>query len=45
MIMLGFDTATPSTTVGLRLSEERVRAARHDPRPLSTPGMPPSCWP
>jgi tRNA threonylcarbamoyladenosine biosynthesis protein TsaB len=38
MIVLGFDTATPSTTVGLRLSEESARAARHDPAPAEHPG-------
>src|ERR1700685_2290914 len=38
MIVLGFDTATPSTTVGLRLSEESARVARHDPAPAEHPG-------
>src|ERR1700684_3399861 len=38
MIVLGFDTATPSTTVGLRLSEESARTARHDPAPAEHPG-------
>jgi tRNA threonylcarbamoyladenosine biosynthesis protein TsaB len=38
MIVLGFDTATPSTTVGLRLSEESARVARHDPAPTEHPG-------
>ena len=38
MIVLGFDTSTPSTTVGLRLSEESARTARHDPAPAEHPG-------
>jgi tRNA threonylcarbamoyladenosine biosynthesis protein TsaB len=38
MIVLGFDTATPSTTVGLRVSEESTRAWRHDPAPTEHPG-------
>jgi tRNA threonylcarbamoyladenosine biosynthesis protein TsaB len=38
MIVLGFDTATPSTTVGLRVSEERAREARDDPATGAHPG-------
>ena len=38
MIVLGFDTSTPSTTVGLRVSEESAHMARHDPAPAEHPG-------
>jgi tRNA threonylcarbamoyladenosine biosynthesis protein TsaB len=38
MIVLGFDTATPSTTVGLRLSDGSVLQARDDPAPGEHPG-------
>jgi tRNA threonylcarbamoyladenosine biosynthesis protein TsaB len=38
MIVLGFDTATPSTAVGLRLPDGRTLQARDDPRPGDHPG-------
>jgi tRNA threonylcarbamoyladenosine biosynthesis protein TsaB len=38
MIVLGFDTATPSTAVGLRLADGRTLQARDDPRPGAHPG-------
>jgi len=38
MIVLGFDTATPSTTVGLRLANGRTLQARDAPGPAEHPG-------
>jgi tRNA threonylcarbamoyladenosine biosynthesis protein TsaB len=38
MIVLGFDTATPSTTVGLRLADGIVLQARDDPGSQGRPG-------
>ena len=38
MIVLGFDTATPSTTVGLRLSDGSLLQVRDDPAPGAHPG-------
>jgi tRNA threonylcarbamoyladenosine biosynthesis protein TsaB len=38
MIVLGFDTATPSTAVALRLADGRTLQARDDPRPGAHPG-------
>jgi tRNA threonylcarbamoyladenosine biosynthesis protein TsaB len=38
MIVLGFDTATPSTAVGLRLADGRTLQARDDPRAGEHPG-------
>src|SRR5271156_5070443 len=38
MIVLGFDTATPSTTVGLRLADGSLLQARDDPAPGAHPG-------
>jgi tRNA threonylcarbamoyladenosine biosynthesis protein TsaB len=38
MIVLGFDTATPSTAVGLRLTAGRSLQARDTPRPGEHPG-------
>ncbi|MGA2320772.1 MAG: tRNA (adenosine(37)-N6)-threonylcarbamoyltransferase complex dimerization subunit type 1 TsaB [Solirubrobacteraceae bacterium] len=38
MILLGFDTATPSTAVGLLLADGSVLAARDDPQPGEHPG-------
>jgi tRNA threonylcarbamoyladenosine biosynthesis protein TsaB len=38
MIVLGFDTATPSTAVALRVSEEQAREARDDPAASAHPG-------
>jgi tRNA threonylcarbamoyladenosine biosynthesis protein TsaB len=38
MIVLGFDTATPSTAVGLRLADGRSLQARDDPAPGAHPG-------
>lgn len=38
MIVLGFDTATPATTVGLRLADGRALEARDDPGPGERPG-------
>jgi tRNA threonylcarbamoyladenosine biosynthesis protein TsaB len=38
MILLGFDTATPSTAVGLRLADGRTLQARDDPSPGAHPG-------
>jgi tRNA threonylcarbamoyladenosine biosynthesis protein TsaB len=38
VIVLGFDTATPSTTVALRLTDGRVCEARDDPEPGAHPG-------
>jgi tRNA threonylcarbamoyladenosine biosynthesis protein TsaB len=38
MIVFGFDTATPSTAVGLRLADGRTIEARDDPRPGEHPG-------
>jgi tRNA threonylcarbamoyladenosine biosynthesis protein TsaB len=38
MIVLGFDTATPSTAVALRLSDGHMREARDDPAPGEHPG-------
>jgi tRNA threonylcarbamoyladenosine biosynthesis protein TsaB len=38
MIVLGFDTATPSTAVGLRLSDGRTLQARDDPGARDHPG-------
>ncbi len=36
--MLGFDTATPSTAVGLRMSDGSTLQARDDPGPNEHPG-------
>jgi len=38
MIVLGFDTATPSTTVGLRLDDESTLTTRDDPGSGERPG-------
>ena len=38
MMLLGFDTATPSTTVGLRLPDGVTLQARDDPRAGEHPG-------
>src|SRR5271166_6674975 len=38
MILLGFDTATPSTTVALRLADGQMTQARDDPAPGEHPG-------
>jgi tRNA threonylcarbamoyl adenosine modification protein YeaZ len=38
MIVLGFDTATPSTAVGLRLADGTTLQARDDPGPQERPG-------
>jgi tRNA threonylcarbamoyladenosine biosynthesis protein TsaB len=38
MIVLGFDTATPSTAVGLRLADGELLEARDDPPPGRHPG-------
>lgn len=38
MIVLGFDTATASSAVALRLADGRTREARDDPRPGAHPG-------
>ncbi len=38
MIMLGFDTATPATAIGLRLADGSVVQARDDPGPGERPG-------
>ena len=38
MIVLGFDTATPSTAVGLRLADGTTVQARDDPGPRERPG-------
>jgi tRNA threonylcarbamoyladenosine biosynthesis protein TsaB len=38
MVVLGFDTATPSTAVGLRLAAGRSLDARDTPRPGDHPG-------
>ena len=38
MIVLGFDTATPSTTVGLRLSDGNTLQSRDDPGSGERPG-------
>lgn len=38
MIVLGFDTATPSTAVALRLDDGRTLQARDDPSPGAHPG-------
>jgi tRNA threonylcarbamoyladenosine biosynthesis protein TsaB len=38
MIVLGFDTATPSTTVGLRLDDATTLQARDDPGTGERPG-------
>ncbi|HEY7932213.1 MAG TPA: tRNA (adenosine(37)-N6)-threonylcarbamoyltransferase complex dimerization subunit type 1 TsaB [Solirubrobacteraceae bacterium] len=38
MIILGIDTSTPATTVGLRLAEGPVLEARDDPGPGERPG-------
>ncbi len=38
MIVLGIDTATPATVVGLALPDGRVLQARDDPRPGDRPG-------
>ncbi len=38
MIVLGFDTATPATAVGLRLADGATLQARDDPRPGERPG-------
>jgi tRNA threonylcarbamoyladenosine biosynthesis protein TsaB len=38
MIVLGFDTATQATVVGLRLADGSTIAARDDPRPQEHPG-------
>ena len=44
MIVLGFDTATPSTTVGLRLIRRPARLRRAmTPAPESTPGTRRGC--
>lgn len=38
MIVLGFDTATPATAIGLRLADGRTLQARDDPGPGERPG-------
>jgi tRNA threonylcarbamoyladenosine biosynthesis protein TsaB len=38
MILLGFDTATPSTAVGLRLADGSMLQRRDDPAPSRHPG-------
>ena len=38
MIVLGFDTATLSTAVGLRLDDGDTLQARDDPAPAGSPG-------
>jgi tRNA threonylcarbamoyladenosine biosynthesis protein TsaB len=38
MIVLGFDTATPATAIGLRLTNGIVAQARDDPQPGERPG-------
>lgn len=38
MIVLGFDTATPATAVGLMLADGSVREERDDPQPGERPG-------
>jgi len=38
MMLLGFDTATPSTAVGLRLADGETIQVRDDPRPGEHPG-------
>ena len=38
MIVLGFDTATPATAIGLRLADGRTLQARDDPTPGERPG-------
>ncbi len=38
MIVLGFDTATPATAVGLRLADGATLTARDDPQPGQRPG-------
>ncbi len=38
MIVLGFDTATPATAIGLRLADGSTAQARDDPRPGERPG-------
>lgn len=38
MIVLGFDTATPATVVGLRLPDGTVLQTRDDPKPGERPG-------
>jgi tRNA threonylcarbamoyladenosine biosynthesis protein TsaB len=38
MIVLGFDTATPATAIGLRLADGRTLQARDDPAPGERPG-------
>ena len=38
MIVLGFDTSTPATAVGLRLPDGTTVQARDDPRPGERPG-------
>ncbi len=38
MIVLGFDTATPATAVGLRLDDGTTLQARDDPNPGERPG-------
>lgn len=38
MIVLGFDTATPATAVGLRLADGTVLEAHDHPRPAERPG-------
>jgi tRNA threonylcarbamoyladenosine biosynthesis protein TsaB len=38
MIVLGFDTSTPSTVVGLRLADGRTLQARDDPSERQRPG-------
>jgi tRNA threonylcarbamoyladenosine biosynthesis protein TsaB len=38
VIVLGLDTATPATVVGLRLADRRTLQARDDPAPQQRPG-------
>jgi tRNA threonylcarbamoyladenosine biosynthesis protein TsaB len=38
MIVLGFDTSTPATAIGLRLPDGATLQARDDPRPGERPG-------
>jgi tRNA threonylcarbamoyladenosine biosynthesis protein TsaB len=38
MIVLGFDTATPATAIGLRLTDGSAAQARDDPQPGERPG-------
>ncbi len=44
LIVLGLDTATSATAVGVRLQDGTVLERRDDPSPGAHPGTPRGCW-